>query len=170
MEINTNQEPNEINYNKIGGALFIFPILFILLTIYFLAHFKRDVRPNLVNMNLLIDVKPEFLPVILFQVLSMVILFVLLTLSVIFFIRRSIKFPVLMIILLGYYSIFLIVDYFWYNEVAEYANEKIAENFNAPYRKLIYRSIALGLIFIPYLIKSKRVKKTFIKKTLKDAQ
>lgn len=158
MEANLNQKTE---YSRITGILLVVPILFILLPIYFFAQIKRDILSGLINFNLLIEIMPAMTLVVLFEILSMLTLIILFVLSIFFYIRRNRKFPKCIIALLGYYSIFLLVDYTWYNAIAEYATPQIAENFNAPYRKVIYRSLIISVLFIPYFIFSKRVKGTF---------
>lgn len=165
MEVEKIEETtNEIqSYGKITGGLLTIPVLFVFLIIYFTAHFKGDILPSLLNLNLYQEFLPNMLPVVVFQVLSLTALFILLVSSVVLFFKKKANFKKVMIGLLCYYCAFLIIDYFWTNSVALYATPEIAENFNQPYRKLIYRSLMIGAIFIPYLMLSERVKRTFIK-------
>ncbi|KOP67336.1 hypothetical protein AMS62_20360 [Bacillus sp. FJAT-18019] len=150
-------------YRKIGGGLFVIPVLFLLLPIYLLAQFKRDILPNVKALGLYLQLNPAMILVAIFEVVSIITLFYLLISSIIFFFKKKVKFQKVMVSLLGFYSLFLIVDYFLCNLFANYATPEIVETFNAPYRKVIYRSLIISAILIPYLLVSKRVKGTFIK-------
>ena len=158
MEVN-----QETPFQKIRGSLFILPILFFLFLLYILAHFKRAILPNIMSFELYLEYKPNRIFVVLFEIVSILTLILLLVICIILFFKKKILFRKYMIALLSFYSIFLIVDYFWFNLVADFSTSEIAETFNAPYRKLIYRSLIFSVIFIPYLLISKRVKGTFIK-------
>lgn len=149
-------------YGEIGWGLMVVPVLFLLLPIYFLAQFKRDILPNVKALGLYLQINPGMILVALFEVVSIVTLFYLLVSSINFFFKKKVKFPKVMVSLLGFYSLFLIVDYLLFNLFANYATSEIAETFNAPYRKVIYRSLIISAIVIPYLLVSKRVKGTFI--------
>lgn len=146
---------------KISGILHLFTILFFLLALYFSAHFKRDILPNLQSYDMIKSLIPEVLPVIYFEVIYSVILALLLLSSIVCFIRKSRKFRGMLLLLLVFYSVAMITDYWWFNAMADYATPEIAEEFNAPFRQEIYRSLLLDVLYIPFILLSKRVRSVF---------
>ncbi|MBY9080225.1 DUF2569 family protein [Paenibacillus sp. HN-1] len=147
---------------KISGILHLFTILFLLLLLYFSAHFKRDILPNLQSFDMIKSLIPEVLPVILFEIIYSGLFVVLLLASIICFVRKSRKFRSMLLILLVFYSVAMITDYWWFNAMADYATPEIAEQFNAPFRQEIYRSLLLDIVYIPFILLSKRVRSVFV--------
>jgi Protein of unknown function (DUF2569) len=156
--------PNEPK--GIGGWLLL-PALGLIITPFRVGfQFYRDLLPalapetwNALTISSSAAYHPLWGPLIIFEVIGNLTLFIYAILLLWFFFNKSQRVPKLYIIWLVLVAAIQIIDFLLANQIPAVASQPS----DPESVKEVARSIVAAAIWIPYFLKSKRVKNTFIK-------
>jgi len=144
--------------NKIGGWLYLIAIGIIFSPISNAIHFKQLVEIALnANWEFIWQKGPMAILTIVFQFSMQGYMLIFSVILVVLFFYKSYKFPKMFIIYISSIFILGLISIYFTASVPNIEKKLIAEAIAFPISIFI-----MALIWVPYLLKSKRVKRTFI--------
>lgn len=162
-EIKLSSSVDEQKYQKIGGWLYIVGIGVVLNPILYVYTIAQSVSVLSYDVWRLITTPgtevyhPMLAPLIVFELVTTVGFLVLSIAVAIYFFQKRKILPKLIITFLLSNLAFCVIDFLWVNSIT------LSVSLGADYLiNWVYRTAIACLIYVPYFLKSKRVKGTFV--------
>jgi hypothetical protein len=158
------KQEKQDNYDKLGGWL-IFVALGLILAPVMLFLTSSEIARIFAtgSWSLLVTPGSEYYnslnaPIIIFDTVCNTILFIYSIVNLVYFFRRKKLFPKLIIFFYVINLIFIFVDYYLNSLLPAVKADPSLQSYDD-----LIRAVINAAIWIPYFIKSKRVKATFVK-------
>lgn len=159
--------PTEKNYEGLGGWLILIAIGLVIAPLRMGFLVFRDLLPAFSEETWSVLTTPGtevyhklWAPLLIFELLTNIIFIVFAIVLLVFLVQKKRLFPKLIIAYLAANLLFLVVDYFGANLIPFVANQTEALNESIGE---IGRGVIASAIWIPYFLKSRRVKATFVR-------